>query len=411
MGKNSKNDREQIMQNVIPVAEDLLYVGGSDRKISLFENLYPVPKGVSYNSYLLLDEQTALFDTVDASAGDLFLENVARALGGRGLDYLVIHHMEPDHSATVRRLVGAYPDVTVVTSRKAAEMLGNYFPAEEFRIRTVGEGDVLCTGKHSFTFLGAPMVHWPEVLMSFDSASGALFSADAFGTFGALSGSLFADEADGAEWLEEARRYYFNIVGKYGVQVQAVLKKAAQYPVKRIYPLHGPIWREDLSLPIEKYDLWSRYLPEERGAVLFCGSMHGHTAAAADLVAAALAGEGVNAKVYDVSRTDPSVLLAEAFRYSHAVFLSATQNLGIFRGMKTLLSDLAAHNFQNRKYALVENGSWAPQAGALMQKALMECRGLTQLGETVTILSSVKEGDLEKLSALAKTVAEDIKRQ
>ena len=397
------------MHNIIPVAEDLYYVGGSDRRLSLFENVYPVPRGVSYNSYLLLDEKTVLFDTVDPSVADLYLENVAAALGGRPLDYLVVHHMEPDHSATFLRLVKTYPSVTVVTSAKAAQMMGNFFPFGGENVKTVKEGDVLETGKHRFTFVAAPMVHWPEVLFSFDTLTGTLFSADAFGTFGALGGSIFADEVNfKEEFLPDARRDYFNIVGKYGVQVQAVLKKAAGLEIKTICPLHGPVWRKDLGCYLGLYDIWSRYEPEEKGAAVFYGTIHGHTGNAAEILAASIAQHGAPVKVYDVSQTELSLLVSEAFRYSHLAFVSATYNNGIFLPMEQLLHDLAAHNFQNRKYALVENGSWSPQAGKLMQELVGEWKGMAQIGEKVTVLSSVKEEQAERLRALGAQIAADI---
>ena len=277
------------MHNIIPITEDLYYVGGSDRRLSLFENVYPVPRGVSYNSYLLLDEKTALFDTVDPSVADLYLENVAAALNGRQLDYLVVHHMEPDHSATFLRLVKSYPEATIVTSAKAAQMMKNFFPFDGANVQIVKEGDVLSTGKHSFTFVAAPMVHWPEVLFSFDTTTGTLFSADAFGTFGALGGSIFADEVNfKEEFLSDARRYYFNIVGKYGIQVQTVLKKAAGLDIKMVCPLHGPVWRKDMGYYLGLYDTWSKYVPEEKGAVVFYGTIHGHTGNAAEILATIL---------------------------------------------------------------------------------------------------------------------------
>ncbi len=397
------------MHNIIPIAEDLFYVGGSDRRLSLFENVYPVPRGVSYNSYLLLDEKTVLFDTVDPSVSDLYLENVAAALGGRKLDYLVVHHMEPDHSATFLRLVETYPEATVVTSAKAAQMMQNFFPFDGANVRTVKEGDVLSTGKHSFTFVAAPMVHWPEVLFSFDSATGTLFSADAFGTFGALGGSIFADEVNfKEEFLPDARRYYFNIVGKYGIQVQAVLKKAAGLKIQTVCPLHGPVWRKDFASYLALYDAWSKYEPEEKGAVVFYGTIHGHTANAAEILASAIAQNGAPVKVYDVSQTELSLLVSEAFRYSHIAFVSATYNNGIFLPMEQLLRDLGEHNFQNRKYALIENGSWSPQAGKLMQELIGEWKNMMQIGGKVTILSSVKEEQASALRALGAQIAKDL---
>ncbi len=397
------------MHNIIPITEDLFYVGGSDRRLSLFENVYPVPRGVSYNSYLLLDEKTVLFDTVDPAVSDLYLENVAAALGGRQLDYLVVHHMEPDHSATFLRLVKSYPHATVVTSAKAAQMMRNFFPFDGANVRTVKEGDILSTGKHNFIFLAAPMVHWPEVMLSFDRATGTLFSADAFGTFGALGGSVFADEVKfREEFLPDARRYYFNIVGKYGVQVQNVLKKAAGLDIKMICPLHGPVWRKDLGELIGWYDTWSKYEPEEKGAVVFYGTVHGHTGNAADILAAAIARRGAFVKEYDVAQTELSVLVAEAFRYSHLVFVSATYNNGIFFPMEQLLHDLGEHNLRNRKYALVENGSWSPQAGTLMQDLISEWGNMMRLGEKVTVLSSVKEEQAAELEVLGAQIASDL---
>ncbi len=397
------------MHNIFPISEDLFYVGGSDRRLSLFENVYPVPRGVSYNSYLLLDDKTVLFDTVDPSVADLYLENVEAALGGRPLDYLVVHHMEPDHSATFLRLIKTYPAAVIVTSAKAAQMMQNFFPFGGANVRVVKEGDVLTAGKHSFTFVAAPMVHWPEVLFSFDTLTGTLFSADAFGTFGALGGSIFADNVNFMEeFLSDARRYYFNIVGKYGAQVQAVLKKAAGLDVKMICPLHGPVWRKDLGSYLALYDTWSKYQPEEKGAVVFYGTIHGHTGNAAEILATAIARNGAPVKVYDVSQTELSLLVSEAFRYSHLAFVSATYNNGIFLPMEQLLHDLAAHNFQNRKYALVENGSWSPQAGKLMQELIGEWKGMAQIGEKVTVLSSVKEEQAERLRSLGAQIAADI---
>lgn len=396
------------MHNSVLIEDDLYYVGGSDRRIALFESAFPVPRGVSYNSYLLLDEKTVLFDTVDNSVSDLFLENVEHVLGGRKLDYLVVHHMEPDHSASFKRIAEKYPEATIVANQKTAQMLGNYFCYGGAGILTVKEGDTLSTGKHTLRFVFAPMVHWPEVMFSFDETTGTLFSADAFGTFGALGGSIFADEVNfERDFLDDARRYYFNIVGKYGVQVQNVLKKAAGLEIKTICPLHGPVWRKDIAWYLNKYLTWSAYQPEEKGVCVFYGSIYGHTQNAAEIFASSLVREGVkNVRVYDVSVTDLSQLVSEAFRYSHLVFACATYNNGIFVNMEHLISDLKAHAFQNRKFAVIENGSWAPQAGSLMQAEISSWKGMTQLGEKVTVLSAVK--DDKPLAALAKSVAADI---
>lgn len=397
------------MHNTVAVFEDLFYVGASDRRLSLFENVYPVPRGASYNSYLLLDEKTALFDTVDHAVSEQFLENVEHVLGGRKLDYIVVHHMEPDHSSTLSEVLLRHPEATVVCNQKIDGMLKNYGCCVGERL-LVKEGDELSTGRHTFKFVFAPMVHWPEVMMSFDLKTGALFSADAFGTFGALGGSVWADEVDFEhDFLDDARRYYINIVGKYGVQVQSVLKKAAGLDIKVLLPLHGPLWRENIGRFVEKYLTWSSYTPEEKGVLVVYGSIYGHTQNAAEIVASRIAQKGVKVKVYDASMTDTSVLVSEAFRYSHIVFASATYNNGIFVKMEEFLSDLKAHAFQNRAYAVVENGSWAPQAGALIEAELSSFKNMKKLGEKVTILSSVKEETREKLLALADLIAGDVK--
>ena len=397
------------MHNTVAVLEDLFYVGASDRRLSLFENVYPVPRGASYNSYLLLDEKTALFDTVDHAVSEQFLENVEHVLGGRKLDYIVVHHMEPDHSSTLSEVLLRHPEATVVCNQKIDGMLKNYDCCAGERL-LVKEGDELSTGRHTFKFVFAPMVHWPEVMMSFDLSTGALFSADAFGTFGALGGSVWADEVDFEhDFLDDARRYYINIVGKYGVQVQSVLKKAAGLDIKYLLPLHGPLWRENIGRFVEKYLTWSSYTPEEKGVLVVYGSVYGHTQNAAEIVASRIAQKGVKVKVYDASMTDTSVLVSEAFRYSHIVFASATYNNGIFVKMEEFLSDLKAHAFQNRAYAVVENGSWAPQAGALIEAELSSFKNMKKLGEKVTILSSVKEETREKLLALADLIAGDVK--
>ena len=402
------------MQTIVEISPDLYYLGGNDRRIALFESAFPVPRGVSYNSYLLKDEKTVLFDTADTAVGERFLENLEAALGGRKLDFLVVHHLEPDHSANFARVIGAHPEATVVTDKKAAAMLENYF-GYRGNVHLVAEGDVLSLGKRTLTFVLAPMVHWPEVMMSYIPEDGTLFSADAFGTFGALGGSLFADRSYfERDYLDDARRYYFNIVGKYGVQVQNVLKKAAKLNIARICPLHGPVWRtpESIARYLEKYDTWSKYLPEERGVAVFYSSVYGHTQNAAEIVASEIAECGVQGvKVYDVSVTHVSELVAEAFRYSHVVFATTTYNNGIFISMENFLNDLKAHAYQKRKYALIENGSWAPQAGGYMQAMVREWKDMQQIGETVTVLSAVNGETAERLKALGRQIAEDVRSE
>ena len=398
------------MQNCQEIAAGLYYLGGNDRRIALFESAYPVPRGVSYNSYLLKDEKNVLFDTVDNAVGDVFFENLAYALGSETLDYIVVHHMEPDHSATFARLAERYPGVTVVTSQKAAAMLKNYFGFAG-RVQIVKEGDTLPVGRRTLAFVAAPMVHWPEVIFTYIPEDGILFSADAFGTFGALQGGVFADrEVFEREYLDDARRYYCNIVGKYGVQVQNVLKKAAGLNISLVCPLHGPVWKgEDFSWYLEKYLTWSAYAPEEKSVAVFYAAVYGHTQNAAEIVASAVAAQGVRVRVFDVSVTDRSELVAEAFRASHLVFASSTYNNGIFVSMEEFLADLKAHNFQNRAYAVVENGSWAPQAGALMDGILSQLRQMRRIGEKVTVLSAVNEESRSALISLGRSIAEDVK--
>ncbi len=397
------------MQTLKKINDNLFYLGGNDRRLALFEGAIPIPRGVSYNSYLLSDEKTVLFDTVDGAVEELFLENLACALGGRPLDYLVVHHVEPDHSQSFLRTVSLHPETTVVANAKSAAMLKNFYGFEG-KLLLVKEGEELSVGARTLRFVFAPMVHWPEVMMTYIPEDGILFSADAFGTFGALHGALFADEvAFERDFLSDARKYYFNIVGKYGLQVQSVLKKAAGLDIRLVCPLHGPVWRKDFSWCLAKYDLWSRYLPEERGVAIFYGSVYGHTKNAAEMLASMLAERGTLTAVHDVSATHVCDLLPEAFRYSHLVFASSTYNNGIFMGMEHLLSDLKAHLLRDRKYAIVENGSWAPQAGTLMQEELLKMRNMSQIGEKITILSAPTEKTKTELENLAALLAEDIK--
>ncbi len=390
------------MHCVRPIVSDVLLVGASDRRLALFENIYPIPRGVSYNAYLVLDEKTVLLDTADSAVSVRFLENLAHGLQGRSLNYIIVNHMEPDHCATLADVLRLYPEAKIVASAKAISMIGQFFDCDVTnRCTAVKEGDTLSTGRHNFTFAMAPMVHWPEVMVTYDTTDKILFSADAFGTFGALNGNIFADEvAFESEWLPDARRYYTNIVGKYGPQVQTLLKKAAGLDIQLLCPLHGPIWRENTGWFVEKYQRWSSYTPEENTVAIFCGSVYGNTENAADILAAALAERGVrHVALYDVSHTDLSHLVAEAFRCSHLVFASATYNNGIFTPMETLLMDLKAHNLQNRTVALIENGTWAPQAGKLMGELVNGMKNMTLLEGTVSLKSAVKErASLESLA-------------
>ena len=392
------------------VTADLTWVGADDRRLACFEGVYGVPDGVSYNSYLLSDEKTVLFDTVDKAVSRTFFENLAHALGGRELDYLVISHMEPDHAATIEELTLRHPGLTIVCNEKIKTMLGQFFSlSDTLSYHIVAEGDKLCTGRHEFTFVMAPMVHWPEVMMTYDLTDKMLFSADAFGTFGALNGHLFADEVDFfSDYVDEARRYYTNIVGKYGAQVQSVLKKAAGLELDYVCPLHGFVWRSHFGDFLERYLKWSSYTPEENGVLLAYASVYGHTENTVNILACKLAERGVKVRVYDTSVTPASYILSDAFRYSHLVLASTTYNAGIFVTMENLVHDIANHNLQNRKIALLENGSWAPTSGKLMHDILSKLRGTQFIGQTVSLRSDITEAQLDELDALADEIAADI---
>ena len=399
------------MHCVTNIHEDLYWLGGSDRQLAKFENVFPIPRGVSYNAYLVLDEKTVLLDTVDKAVGERFFENLEFALAGRPLDYVVVNHMEPDHCATLGELLRRWPGAQVVANAKTVPMVSQFFDCDiSNRAVVVKEGDTLCTGRHTFTFLMAPMVHWPEVMVTYDAADKVLFSADAFGTFGALNGNIFADQVDfERDWLDDARRYYTNIVGKYGAQVQSLLKRAAGMEIQMICPLHGPIWRENLEWFLEKYQRWSTYTPEDRGVAIFCGSIYGHTENAAEILAARLAERGVkNIALYDVSHTDVSYLVSEAFRCSHLVLASATDNGEIYTPMETFLRDLACHGLRGRSVALIENGTWAARSGMLMTKLLEEMKEMRVMEGTVTLKSSVKEAQRRGLESLADAIADEL---
>ena len=394
------------------VLDDLIWVGADDRRLACFEGVYGVPDGVSYNSYVMLDEKTAIFDTVDKAVYQTYFENISHALDGRKPDYLVISHMEPDHAYTIEALLAHYPDIKLVCNSKIETMLKNFFRGVDFsgRLHIVKEGDVLELGRHRISFVMAPMVHWPEVMMSYDLTDKILFSADAFGTFGALNGRLFADEADFfAENLDEARRYYTNIVGKYGPQVQAVLKKAAALEISYVCPLHGFVWRKDFGRFLEKYLLWSSYTPEENSVLLAYASVYGHTENAANILAAKLVERGVKVRMYDTSVTPASYILSDAFRCGHLVFAATTYNAGIFVTMENLLHDIANHNLQNRRIAVMDNGSWAPTSGKQMRDILGTLKNCEFIGENITIRSSLAEDQLPALDALADEIAADIK--
>jgi len=389
------------------ISSDLWYVGASDRRLALFENMMPIPSGTSYNSYVLTDEKTVLLDTVDQAVCAQFLENLNAVLAGRALDYIVVHHVEPDHLASLLDVLVRWPDAVIVCSLQASRFMKQFLEIpEQVQFQIVKEGDVLSTGKHALHFVGAQMVHWPEVLVSYDATDKVLFSADAFGTFGALGGNLYADEVNfDREWMYEARRYYTNIVGKYGIQVQNLLKKAATLDIAMICPLHGPIWRQNFGKFIEKYDKWSRYEPEDKEVVVIYGSMYGHTESVATVLAGLLADKGCrNVRMYDVSATHVSYLVSESFRCSHIVLVAPTYNGGLYPPMENYLLDIKAHLLQNRTFTVIENGSWAPVSGNAVKNILGEMKNTTVLEPSITFKSSMKEEQKAELEALAEAI-------
>ena len=393
------------------IASDLVWVGANDRRLAMFEGVCSVPAGVSYNSYLLTDEKTVLFDTVDKAVGRIFFENLEHGLGGRTLDYLIVHHMEPDHSATLSELLLRHPETTVVCNDKTAVMIAQFFGSGAAgRMQLVKEGDTLSTGAHELTFYMAPMIHWPEVMMTYDKTAHTLFTADAFGVFGALNGAIFADEVDfDRDYLKEARRYYTNIVGKYGMQVQNLFRKIADLDIRMLCPLHGFVWRRDIEYFFKKYNLWSTYTPEEKGVMIAYASIYGNTENAAEILSSKLRERGVRTVMYDVSVTPASEIIAECFRWSHLVFASSTYNGGVFVTMDELLRDIAAHNLQKRTVAFMENGTWAPVSARQMTAIFAPLKNMTVLEQSISIRSSLTEGQLAEIEALADVLAKDIR--
>lgn len=401
------------MYNVRNVTKDLYWIGGNDHRLALFENIHPIPKGVSYNSYLLLDKKTVLFDTVDWSICRDFLSNMVHVLDGRDLDYIVINHMEPDHGASLEEVLIRYPKAKIISTEKSFMLMRQFgFDVDGKEIQ-VKEGDTFSFGKHEVIFIEAPMVHWPEAMVTFDKTDGVLFSADAFGSFGALDGKLFNDEVNfDRDWIDEARRYYTNIVGKYGPFVQSLLKKATPIlpDIKYICPLHGPVWRNDFEYLLDKYNKWSSYEPEEKAVMIAYASMYGNTEFAAQILATKLVERGIkNVVVYDVSNTHVSQLISEAFRVSHIALCSVTYNLGIYPVMHNFLNDMKALNLQNRTVAIVENGSWTPRSGDLMEQFLdEEMKFMDVLNERVTVSSSVNDSREKELDSLAETIVSSL---
>lgn len=399
------------MYCVRKVTEDLYSVGGNDHRLALFENIHPIPKGISYNSFLLLDEKTVLFDTVDWAVCRQFIENISSVLNGRKLDYLVINHVEPDHGSSIEEIIIRYPDVKIICTQRAVIIMKQFGFNTEDRCEVVKEGDTKSFGKHNVTFIEAPMVHWPEVMATHDTTNGVLFSADAFGSFGAIDGKLFNDEGNfEKDWLDEMRRYYTNIVGKYGPFVQTLLKKIPTDDIKMICPLHGLVWRSNIDYLLDKHNKWSKYEPEEKGVLIAYASMYGNTEFAAQIIASKLTEKGCsNIKVYDVSDTPVSQLISESFRYSHIVLASVTYNTGIFPVMQNYLEDMKALGLMNRKFAIIENGSWGPRAGAHITSFITnELKDMTIIADKVTIKSSVSKENTEELDLLADKIIETL---
>jgi flavorubredoxin len=386
------------MINAKEISKDIWWIGGSDRRLAKFENLFPLPNGVSYNSYLVMDEKKALFDTADESISEQFMENLKGTLGDAALDYIVVLHMEPDHCSQISNVAAKYPDVTIVGNSKTFTYIDQFFPElKNIKRQEVKEGEVFSTGKHQFSFVNAPMVHWPEVMFAYDSESKALFSADAFGTFGAVDSGIFADEYDfEKKYLADARRYYANIVGKYGAQVQMVLGKAKALDIQMICPLHGPIWRKDLDWFIDKYQKWSTYEAEDDETVVIYGSLYGHTKSAAEAVARLIREKSEKqVSVYDASKTDVSELISEVWRCRKIVIFCPTYNGGLYPPIEGFINDMIALGVQKKVFALAQNGTWAPATVKLMTDKLTALKNVEIVEATLTIKSALHNGDRE----------------
>ena len=403
------------MHIVRKVTDNLYWIGANDHRLTLFENIHPIPEGVSYNSYLLLDQKTVMFDTVDWDGCRQMMENLEYVLDGRELDTVVVNHWEPDHAASLQVVLNRYPKAEIISTEKGFMLMKQFgFHADGHKTITVKEGDKTCFGEHTVTYLEAPMVHWPEAMVTLDLTNGALFSADAFGSFKALDDRLFNDEVNyDRDWIDSNRRYLTNIVGKYGPHIRKLLNKAAPVldQIKFICPLHGLVWRNNLDYLLDKYNHWASYEPEEKGVMIVYASMYGNTEQAAQAIAAKLAEKGIrNVSLFDVSSTHVSYLIAEVFRVSHVILASCTYNLGIFPPMLNFLEDMKALNVQNRVFALIENGSWAIRSGDLIHRFLdEEMKTITVLNERVTVASHLGENQEEDLGLLADAVADSLR--
>ncbi|WP_010233055.1 FprA family A-type flavoprotein [Clostridium arbusti] len=401
------------MHSVQEISPQIFWVGGSDRRLELFENMFPLPNGVSYNSYVILDDKTVLLDTVDSSITKLFIENIKHVLAGRTLDYLVINHIEPDHGANIEEIVRLYPDVKIIGSKTTFKFFGQYFDKDisSNSIVIEKEGTEISLGNHTLSFYFAPMVHWPEVMVTYEKSEGILFSADAFGSFGALSGNIFADETDFENvFLDEARRYYTNIVGKYGRQVQSALKKLSTLEINMICSVHGPIWhKKDIPYILDKYNRWSLYKPEKNGVVFVYGSMYGNTENVINALANKLAQRGAkDIRMYDVSKTHPSYIISDLWKYSHMVIAAPTYNLNLYYPMHTLLHELNALAFKNRKVSIIGNHTWASAAVKQMKELIASMPNMEVIGQPLDINSTLKAEQEQKLDKLADDICKSL---
>ena len=399
------------MYNVREISPQIYWIGGNDRRLEQFENLFPLANGVSYNSWLILDEKTAIIDTVDDAITDQYLENIEHLMQGRELDYLIINHMEPDHCGNIENLIRRYPNVKVVGNKKSFQLFNQFYNMDITDNQMLaGEGDEINLGNHNLKFITAPMVHWPEVMMNYETTKGILFSADAFGTFGALAGNLFDDEVDYKNlYLDESRRYYANIVGKFGAQVQSVFRKISSFEINMICSLHGPIFRSDLNLILDLYDKWSKYEPEKEGVVIFYGSMYGNTANTADSLANKLGQRGVkDIRVYDVSKTHPSYIISDIWKYSHMVAAAPTYNMGLYYPMDNLLHEMISLGVKNRKVSIIGNHSWASAAHKIMTERFSSMKNMEIIGEELDIKSRLKDNEESKLDELADAIAASV---
>ncbi|MBR3247511.1 MAG: FprA family A-type flavoprotein [Clostridiales bacterium] len=400
------------MYNVRKLTDDLTWIGGTDRKITRFENVYKLNSGMNYNSYFLDSGATVLFDTVGRESEEIFFENLRYCLNGRKLDYVVIHHMEPDHSATLASVLDMNSEAKIVVNAKTLQFISQFFPDMDYSARavTVKDGDEMMLGDHKFKFVFAPMVHWPEVMFSFDETEGTLFSADAFGSYGAVNGSVFADGKDfDRDLLNEARRYYTNIVGKYGMQTVAAINKVGSLDIRMICPLHSYVWRRDMEKIINCYRMWGSYTPEVKGVFILAGSIYGHTANAAEVLMTELDKRGIDSVILDASVTDISDIIAMAFKYSHIVIASATYNNSVYSPVEHAVSELAAHGLAGRSFSVIENGTWAPSAAKGVNAVIEKMKDCRVTGQTVTVKSSGNDAVRAAIEALADAIENDMR--